>query len=110
MFINLTPHQIDEQKSGLSIPSTGIARIKVASKLVTIVDGVDIYYSDYIGQLEGLPEPVEGVIYIVSALALNAVPAERNDVVAPGDAVRDGSNRVIGCKGFRCRNEMFNVI
>ena len=110
MFINLTPHEIYETATGLRIPSTGIARVRWCSKDVAVVDGVQLFRSDYEGSIQGLPEPVDGVIYIVSALALNAVPAERNDVVAPGDVVRDGSSKVIGCKGFRCRNEMFNVI
>lgn len=103
MFVNLTPHQIDEQTTGLSIPSTGTARIKMQSRVIDTVEGVPLYHSYYVGNLEGLPEPVEGVIYIVSALALNAIPADRTDVVAPGDAVRDETGRVIGCKGFRCR-------
>ena len=103
MFVNLTPHRIDEQTTGLSIPSSGIARIKMKSRIIDTVDGVPLFRSYYAGSLKDLPEPVEGVIYIVSALALNAVPAERTDVVAPGDAVRDDKGRVIGCKGFRCR-------
>lgn len=103
MFVNLTPHQIDEQTTGLSIPSSGVARIKMQSRIIDTVDGVPLFHSYYAGNLENLPEPVEGTIYIVSALALNAVPVERTDVVAPGDVVRDGKGRVIGCKGFRCR-------
>ena len=103
MFVNLTPHQIDEQTTGLSIPPSGIARINMRSRIIDTVDGVPLFHSCYVGNLEGLPEPVEGTIYIVSALALNAVPAERTDVVAPGDVVRDDKGRVIGCKGFRCR-------
>ena len=103
MFINLTPHQIDEQITGLSIPSSGIARIKIQSRVIDTIDGVPLYHSYYVGNLEGLPEPVDGIIYVVSALALNAVPSERTDVVAPGDVVRDDKGRVIGCKGFRCR-------
>lgn len=103
MFVNLTPHQIDEQTTGLSIPSAGVARIKMQSRVIGTVDNVPLYHSCYVGNLEGLPEPAEDVIYIVSALALNAVPADRTDVVAPGDVVRDSTGRVIGCKGFRCR-------
>ena len=103
MFVNLTPHQIDEQTTGLSIPSRGVARIKMQSRIIDTIDGVPLFHSYYVGNLEGLPEPVEGTIYIVSALALNAVPVDRIDVVAPGDAIRDDKGRVIGCKGFRCR-------
>ena len=103
MFVNLTPHQIDEVTTGLSIPSSGVARIKMQSRVIGTVDNVPLYHSHYVGSLEGLPEPAKDTIYIVSALALNAVPADRTDVVAPGDVVRDKTGRVIGCKGFRCR-------
>lgn len=103
MFVNLTPHQINEQTTGLSIPSSGVARVKIKSRIIDTIDDVPLFHSYYAGNLEGLPEPVEGVIYVVSALALNAVPADRTDVVAPGDVVRDDKGRVIGCKGFRCR-------
>ena len=102
-FINLTPHEINEVDSGTVLPSSGIARVRQCSKNVRKVDGIQIFRSEYEGSVQGLPEPQEGVIYIVSALALNAVPADRTDVVAPGDAVRDESGRVVGCKGFRCR-------
>ena len=106
MFINLTPHEIYETVTGLRIQSAGrayIARVDQCSKNVRVVDGVQIFRSDYEGAIGGLPEPVDGVIYIVSALALNAVPADRTDVVAPGNAVRNELGVVIGCAGFRCR-------
>lgn len=103
MFINLTPHEINETTTGLVIPSTGIARVRQCSRNEAIVDGVQLFRSEYEGSIQGLPEPVEGVIYIVSALALNAVPAERTDVVAPGNVVRNEAGIVIGCAGFRCR-------
>ena len=103
MFINLTPHEIYETVTGLRIPTTNVARVRQCSKDVAVVDGVQIFRSDYEGSIQGLPEPQDGVIYIVSALALNAVPADRTDVVAPGNAVRNELGIVIGCAGFRCR-------
>ena len=103
MFINLTPHEIYEVATGLRIPSTTVARVDRCSTNVCVIDGVQIFRSDYEGTVENLPEPVEGVTYIVSALTLNAVPADRTDVVVPGHAVRDKEKTVIGCKGFRCR-------
>ena len=103
MFINLTPHEINELDSGLVIPSSGVARVGQCSTNVRIVDGVQIFRSDYEGTIENLPEPVEGVTYIVSALTLNAVPLDRTDVVAPGNAIRDKGKTVIGCRGLRCR-------
>lgn len=102
-FINLTPHEIYETVTGLRIPSTGIARVRWCTKDVAVVDGVQLFRSDYEGSIQGLPEPQDDVIYIVSALALNAVPTGRTDVVAPGNVVRNELGVVIGCAGFRCR-------
>ena len=104
MFINLTPHEIHEVTSNLTLPACPTpARIGQCSRTVATTDGITIFRSEYSGQLENLPDPVENVIYIVSALALNAVPADRTDVVCPGNAVRDRRGRTIGCQGFRCR-------
>ena len=103
MFINLTPHEINEVDSGTILPSSGVVRVHRCSKNVRKVEGIQIFRSEYEGSIQGLPEPQEGVIYIVSALTLNAVPADRDDVVAPGNAVRDELGIVIGCAGFRCR-------
>ena len=102
-FINLTPHEIHEVSSGMRLPSVGLARVKAVTKKVTSIEGVDIYRSEFEGALEGLPKAHKGVIYIVSALALNAVPADRTDVVAPGNLVRDAQGQPVGCQGFRCR-------
>lgn len=51
------------------------------------------------GEVEGLPEPEAGTIYVVSALTAQAVP-ERVDVYITDDAVRDDAGRVIGCRGL----------
>ena len=51
------------------------------------------------GAVEGLPGPVEGVVYVVSALVRSAVPG-RCDVTSPGDLVRDSEGRVVGCRGL----------
>ena len=102
MFINLTPHEINETTTNRRIPPSGIARVKGATTQVDTVDGVPIYRSTFKDTIEGLPDPIPGVIYIVSALALNAVPEGRTDVVAPGNTVRDKQGKAIGCQGFRC--------
>lgn len=102
MFVNLTPHEINETITKRRIPSSGLARVEGASVQVATVDGVPIYRSTFENTIEGLPDPVDGVIYIVSALALNAVPKHRTDVVAPGNTVRDKRGKAIGCQGFRC--------
>ena len=46
------------------------------------------------GVLVHLPEPVEGITYVVSALCLDAAQrAGRTDVVAPGTGPNDGAIR-----------------
>ena len=54
-----------------------------------------------LGPVEGLPDPEDGVLLIVSRLVAKAVPYRR-DVFAPGEAVRDRTGRIIGARGL-CR-------
>jgi len=56
---------------------------------------IDIYRETY-GQVEGLPGPEDGTLYIVSALVRLALP-ERKDLVSPGECVRDSQGRVVSC-------------
>lgn len=77
-FINLTPHAI-VLNSGESFPPSGqVARVQAG-------------YSDFdeqgicsatFGEVTGLPDPQEGVVYVVSGLVAGAVKG-RKDVVAP---------------------------
>ena len=100
-FINLTSHTINEITTGLAIPPSGrVARVKASTIKSAEHAGVPIYSSTF-GDVEGLPEPKPDVIYIVSALALNAVPTNRTDVVSPGSLQRNEHNQPIGCCGFR---------
>lgn len=103
-FINLTPHEIHEVDSDLVIPPAPIAaRVFQCSKPIQVINGITIFRSEFQGAIQNLPNPRPNTIYIVSALALNAVPSYRTDVVAPGNAVRDNDGKVIGCSGFRTR-------
>ena len=103
-FINLTSHTINETTTGLEIPRSGIvARVKQSTTKAAKHAGVPIYTSVF-GEVEGLPAPQEDVIYILSALTLNAVSEDRTDVVAPGNLQRDERGQPIGCMGFRGRN------
>jgi hypothetical protein len=102
-FVNLTPHTINEVTSGTKFPVSGqVARVKASTETVDIHAGIPLYQSVF-GEIEGLPDPQEGVMYIVSSLALNAVPKERVDVVAPGNVTRNENGEVVGCCGFRVR-------
>jgi len=99
-FINLTKHPIMEVTSGKTFqPSGRQARNDNVPKRVATVDGIPIF-STKLGETSGIPDPEEGVIYIVSALALAGTA--RDDVVSPGVVQRiDG--RVTGCIGFRTK-------
>ena len=102
-FINMTAHTINEVTTGMEIPRSGvIVRVKQQTRKTQTHANVPIYASTF-GDIEGLPEPVEGTIYIVSALALNAVQEGRTDVVAPGNLQRDEHGQPVGCVGFRAK-------
>ena len=100
MLINLTAHTITEVTTGAIIPPSGrVARVKSSTKKVASFVGYPIFESTF-GQVEGLPEPQEGVMYIVSALCLRACP-ERDDLLSPGNVMRSEEGKIVGCIGFR---------
>ena len=100
MLINLTAHTITEVTTGVSIPSSGrVARVKTSTRKAGEFLGYPIFESTF-GPVEGLPEPEEGVMYIVSALCMNACP-ERYDLLSPGNLLRDENGSPCGCIGFR---------
>jgi len=104
MIVNLTPHEInvvDVDGKVVSIPPSGrVARVAQTREQRGTIDGLAVTYSTF-GDVEGLPAPQAGVIYVVSGLVLSAVP-DRPDVFAPGEAVRDEEGRVIGARGLSC--------
>jgi hypothetical protein len=51
------------------------------------------------GEVTGLPDPQVGVVFIVSGMVASAAP--REDVMSPGELVRDAQGRIIGCYGLR---------
>ena len=48
------------------------------------------------GEVQGLPDPADDTLYVVSRLVISAVP-DRTDLVSPDGAVRDDQGRIIGC-------------
>lgn len=100
-FVNLTSHTINEITSGKEFPPSGrVARVKSSTVKVAEYDGCPLYASTF-GELQGLPDPVEGTVYIVASLALKVVDKDRTDVVAPGNLQRDEHGQPVGCIGFR---------
>ena len=78
-FINLTPHAINLNNGAEYAPSGTVCRIETKHEqpngdLIAKVNVVDV---------QGLPEPVQGVYYIVSLPVLTELGANRPDLVSP---------------------------
>ena len=100
--INLTPHSINLYYQGkhiMSVPSVGKVRCNVITNTTGSVNieniPIPIVKSTF-GDVNGLPDPQQDTIFIVSRVVAEAVP-HRNDVFYPNDLVRDENGRVIGC-------------
>jgi hypothetical protein len=109
MYVNLTPRDVtlfDGEVAILTIPATGqVARISelvhwpTSGPLGGGVDGVTVV----LGAIEDLPEPEDGVTYIVSMptmMGLRASGNARTDVRYPYEQVRDSRGRIIGCRSL----------
>lgn len=101
-FINLTPH--DLHVHGLdgevrTLPRSGVvARVATSSVDAGAVGGIPTVLTT-VGEVTDLPDPEEGVVYVVSGMVASAAP--RGDVMSPGDLVRDENGRPVGCRGLR---------
>jgi hypothetical protein len=99
---NLTPHTlniISADGTSRSIEPTGtVARCSQVPTPAGDHDGVSLTHVRY-GDVTDLPAPVDGVLYVVSALVRSARP-NRTDVASPGDLVRNDSGQVIGCRNL----------
>lgn len=100
-FVNCTPHAIRLNDGRVFDPSGSIARV---AQSISEFDENGIAVQSF-GAVTGLPAPVAGTIYIVSALVLGRAQAEgRTDVVAPAtghkDCVRDEKNFIVSVPGF----------
>lgn len=106
MIINLTPHEVRVYPLGYTIeddcvvlpPSGQVARVTMSTVLVDVAGPIDLVRNTA-GTVTGLPEPVEGTLYVVSALVRLAVP-HRVDVASPGELIRDTNGQPIGCRGL----------
>ena len=104
MIINLTPHTLDIHLGDGDIchvaPSGSVARVASERTLVGIREDLPIYSVTF-GEIEGLPKPNVGDIFIVSGLVA-ARSLNRRDVFSPGELLRDSSGRPVGCQGLTC--------
>lgn len=103
-FINLTPHAISVQKGDqvVTIPPSGqVARVAVKTETLPPIGGFNISKQIF-GEVEGLPQPQEGIYYIVSALVGGQIKA-RQDVYGPDTgptAVRNDKGHIVAVRGL----------
>ena len=98
-YINLTPHAI-ALNDGRVYPASGtIARVTAGYSAIV----ADVCVQTF-GDVQDLPEAVDGVLYIVSAMVLGALNGKRNDVVAPAtghpDCVRNDKGHIMSVPCF----------
>jgi hypothetical protein len=107
-LVNLTPHEIkivgQDGEVITTIPPSGqVARVRTKQAVVEYVNDIPIVKTTF-GDVEGLPEPRENIVYIVSSIVAQAVP-HREDVIAPDTSpqgvVRDEKGQIIGVKRFQ---------
>lgn len=130
-FINCTPHDLNivcESGSIATIPPSGkVARVSTTRIPYGTVEWCDERAGEWLdhgrvydehgcdlggasqiqfshvttGDVVDLPDPVDGVVYVVSSMVL-AHPSlcGRNDLASPGELLRDDAGRPIGCSGL----------
>ena len=103
---NFTPHNVViviNEATKIVIPSDGIARVTETKTVAPSIDvdgvAVETFVSAF-GEVENLPPQEEGVMLIVSALVASAAKG-RDDLLVPGELVRDDGGNIVGCKSLR---------
>lgn len=112
-ILNLTPHKIvvysqDEEQILLTIePQKNeegkplFLRAEVNQEPLPPLNGFPVHLNSY-GVVEGMPDPKEGTVYVVSQITATALKAagRADDVYIVDKTVRDSDGRIVGCKGF----------
>ena len=92
-IVNMTPHSVN-LGGHIVAPSGQVARVSTTYEEVgEVVPCLPIYRTVY-GAVEGLPEPEDGTVYLVSGMVAAACP-DRPDVFAPATG-HPGVIRVAG--------------
>ena len=94
-IINLTAHSINVilGEQNIAYPSEGLARVKTEEKETEKINGIPVVKTVYT-DVEGLPEPEENTVYLVSTLVLQALKANgvcRPDCLAPNTGLSGGN-------------------
>jgi hypothetical protein len=99
-IINLSPHDLVIYKGDNkinTIPSSGNARVEEEKTKTGEINGVPVYKKSY-SKVKGLPTEQEDTYYYVSSLV--AANSDRDDLLVPGEFVRDENGRIFGIKSF----------
>lgn len=101
-IINMTPHPLnvwnENTQKFTSFRTEGSIRLNHINEYIGEFEGIPLYKTTVVSK-EPLPEPEDGVIYIVSSVVRSAFQ-ERNDFWQPGRLLRDEDRKVIGCVGL----------
>lgn len=100
-LINATPHPLNiVQRDGsvLTLEASGICPRCASTEVIDGAIGLIDISRQTLGHVEGLPDPVPGLYFIVSRLVASA--AKRDDLLVPGALLRDDQGHVVGCKGL----------
>lgn len=109
-LVNLTPHTvtiIGDYEVTTIPPSGKVARVDVkVDRIGTVVKNIPLVVQRVAG-IDGLPEPQEGVGYIVSNMVLQALKGQgiqRTDCYAPDTSpegiVKNYSGKTVGVRGL----------
>lgn len=99
---NLTPHILNiVAADGIVVniePSGIVPRISSSQEIVEVINGINVSH-EVLGDVIDLPAPEEGVVFVVSRLVASAVKG-RNDILVPGNLLRNDQGQVIGANGL----------
>lgn len=101
-LLNATPHPLNiVQRDGsvLTLASSGIVPRCESNEVIDQAIGLIEVTRQTLGHVQGLPDPVPGLYFIVSRLVASAAD-NRDDLLVPGSLIRDDQGKVVGCKGL----------
>ncbi|MDI9385875.1 MAG: hypothetical protein QM518_16415 [Verrucomicrobiota bacterium] len=96
---NFTPHRVltylPESGPAVDLPQRGNVRLtETFTPGPRFPNGLACTHVDY-GTASGLPEPAQGVVYLVSQLVVSAFP-DRTDLAFPAGLERDNDGTIVG--------------
>ena len=101
-FVNCTPHFITIEGIGELPPSGILPRVEALYGVSSPLNGVRVGKA-LKGSVTGLPDPVEGLSFIVSILVVDTLRGHRNDCYAPdtgSDAIRNEKGHIVAVRGL----------